>query len=256
MFASPKRSALLSGLLHAGAIALVLLVTGTKTPPISTMHWTPLARDIGRYISLVPRRAEGGGGGGVRDETKASKGVLPRADHRQFTPPVVKIVNFNPILPMEPTILGRPDSAMPTLAQIGDPNGVLGRLSGGTGYDGGIGNSKGRGVGDKHGDGAGDGDAGEGITGRTRIQGPVLPPVLLLKVEPEYTEEARRAKLQGTVMLRIEVNERGQAQNISVRQSLGLGLDERAMEAVQRWKFRPGTVGGKPAVTSALIEVN
>src|SRR5437899_2054820 len=133
MFASPKRSALLSGLLHAGAIALVLLVTGTRTPPISTLNLTPLVRDIGRYISLVPRRTEGGGGGGARDRLPASKGVLPRLDRRQFTPPVVKVVNFNPILPMEPTIIGRPDSVMPILTQVGDPNGVLGPLSGGRG---------------------------------------------------------------------------------------------------------------------------
>ena len=81
-------------------------------------------------------------------------------------------------------------------------------------------------------------------------------PELHFKIEPEYTDEARRAKLQGSVMLRIEVNERGKAQNISIRQSLGLGLDERAVEAVKRWQFRPGTIGGKPVVTIALVEVN
>ena len=78
----------------------------------------------------------------------------------------------------------------------------------------------------------------------------------MTKIEPEYTEEARRAKLQGTVLLRIEVNERGQPQNLRIRQSLGLGLDERAVDAVKRWRFRAGTADGKPVVTEAVVEVN
>ena len=80
--------------------------------------------------------------------------------------------------------------------------------------------------------------------------------MLLWKTDPEYSEDARKTKLQGTVVLRIEVNTNGHAQNISVRQRLGLGLDERAIEAVRRWKFRPGTLNGKPAVVVAYVEVN
>jgi TonB family protein len=167
----------------------------------------------------------------------------------------VKPVNYNPILPMEPTIVGTPDSMLPVLGQIGDPNGVLGPLSGGPGKNEGMGPGDGGGVGAGHGPGSGPGD-GPGVSGEAHIRGTVKAPELLSKIEPEYTEEARRAKLQGTVMLRIDVNERGQAQNIMVRESLGLGLDERAIEAVKRWQFRPGTINGKPAVTSALIEVN
>jgi TonB family protein len=86
--------------------------------------------------------------------------------------------------------------------------------------------------------------------------GSVTEPVLLWKIEPEYTDEARRARVQGTVVLHIEVDTRGQAQNITVRQSLGLGLDERAIEAVRRWRFRPGYRNGKPWATAALVQVN
>jgi protein TonB len=81
------------------------------------------------------------------------------------------------------------------------------------------------------------------------------PPALLFKVEPEYSDEARQAKLQGEVVLRIDVSPHGTAQNITVVQSLGLGLDERAAAAVARWKFRPGYSSGKPVVTAALIHV-
>jgi TonB family protein len=94
----------------------------------------------------------------------------------------------------------------------------------------------------------------EGGTGR--LLGSVSAPVLLWKTEPEYSEEARKAKVQGTVILRIEVDARGQARQIVVQRSLGLGLDDRAMEAVRRWKFKPGYQDGKPVVTVAIVEVN
>src|SRR5947199_350934 len=71
-------------------------------------------------------------------------------------------------------------------------------------------------------------------------RGSVLPAALIWKIEPEYSDEARRAKVQGTVLLYLEVDEQGKPRNVHVRQGLGLGLDEKAVEAVTRWKFRPG----------------
>ena len=85
--------------------------------------------------------------------------------------------------------------------------------------------------------------------GSASVRGVVTAPVLLWKNEPEYTEDARKAKLQGTVMLRIEIDARGQVRNFAVLHSLGLGLDERAVESVRRWRFRPGYANGKPAAT-------
>jgi protein TonB len=259
MYASPKRSALLSGLVHAAAIVVALAVSGMKD---SSVTWLPVTlvppRDIGRYLASVPREKEGGGGGGTRSDTPASLGRLPRAARRQFTPPVVKFENLNPQLPMEPTLVMRSEIALPTidLPQFGDPNGVAGPPSGGRGSGGGIGDGEGTGVGDSHGPGYGPGPGGGGVAGNGGFQGTVTDPVLLWKVEPEYSDEARRAKIQGAVVLHIEVNTRGQAQNITVTQSLGLGLDERAIEAVRRWRFRPGYRNGKPLVTAALVQVN
>jgi TonB family protein len=88
------------------------------------------------------------------------------------------------------------------------------------------------------------------------VGGGVTAPALLYKTEPEYSEEARAAKYQGTVLLYVEVVPDGTAQNIVVRRSLGLGLDEKAIEAVRRWKFRPGTKDGQPVTVQATIEVN
>jgi len=84
----------------------------------------------------------------------------------------------------------------------------------------------------------------------------VTAPVLLYKREPEYTEEARQAKYSGSVLLYIEVDPSGKATNIRVQRSLGLGLDEKAIEAVRQWKFKPGTKDGNPVTVTATIEVN
>ncbi|MGA9625720.1 MAG: energy transducer TonB [Bryobacteraceae bacterium] len=257
MYATPKRSALLSGLLHAAAIVAALTIASVKNPSVIWKPVTLVGRDIGRYLASVPREQDGGGGGGTRSNRAASLGRLPKAARRQFTPPVVEYVNQNPQLPMEPTLV-MTEIVLPAidLPRFGDPNGVSGPPSGGRGSGGGIGDGEDGGVGNSRGPGYGPGPGGGGITGGGGFLGDVTQPVLLWKIEPEYTDEARRAKIQGTVVLHIEVDTRGQAQNITVRQSLGLGLDERAIEAVRRWRFRPGYRNGKPWVASALVQVN
>jgi TonB family protein len=89
-----------------------------------------------------------------------------------------------------------------------------------------------------------------------RVGGGVSAPSLLYKVEPDYSEEARQNRIQGTVVLYVEVNPDGHAGNIRVVRSLGHGLDEKAIEAVQKWVFRPGYKDGNPVTVVATIEVN
>ena len=89
-----------------------------------------------------------------------------------------------------------------------------------------------------------------------RVGSGISAPVLLSKIEPEYTEEARAAKLQGTVMLYVQIAPDGTANNIQVTKSLGLGLDEKAIETVTKWKFQPGMKNGAPVTVEATIEVN
>jgi TonB family protein len=84
----------------------------------------------------------------------------------------------------------------------------------------------------------------------------VSAPALLRKVEPQYSEKARQAKLMGTVLLYIQIDPSGKAINIRVLHSLGMGLDEKAIEAVKRWKFRPGFKDGKPVTVESQVEVN
>src|SRR5262249_58263812 len=75
--------------------------------------------------------------------------------------------------------------------------------------------------------------------GAYRIGGGVSPPTVLSKVEPEYSEEARKAKWQGTVVLQLVVDDKGLPQQMRVTRSLGLGLDQKAIEAVAKWRFKP-----------------
>jgi TonB family protein len=87
-------------------------------------------------------------------------------------------------------------------------------------------------------------------------RGALTPPVLLSKVDPDYSDPARAAKVQGIVVLRVEIDQTGQIREMRVDQGLGLGLDEKAMEAVRRWRFRPGMRDGKAVATSGLVEVH
>jgi TonB family protein len=89
-----------------------------------------------------------------------------------------------------------------------------------------------------------------------RLGGEFSPPKVIYQVDPEFSEEARRAKHYGTVILVVDVDTRGRAVNVRVARSLGLGLDEKAMEAVSRWRFKPGMRSGRPVTVSATIEVN
>jgi TonB family protein len=121
---------------------------------------------------------------------------------------------------------------------------------------GGIGNGIGGGVGPGRGPGFGPGSGGGFGGGAYRIGGGVSAPSILSKVEPEYSEEARKAKWQGTVQLSLVVDDQGRPQSIKVTRSLGLGLDQKAIEAVEKWRFRPGMKDGKPVPVMATIEVN
>lgn len=84
----------------------------------------------------------------------------------------------------------------------------------------------------------------------------ITPPRLMRKVEPEYSEEARKAKWQGSVLLGIEVDAAGQVSDTRVMRGLGMGLDQKAVEAVRQWRFKPGMKNGAPVNVNVQVEVN
>jgi TonB family protein len=161
-----------------------------------------------------------------------------------------------PKLAMEPSIVAPPDVQVEA-ANWGDPLAKIINGSNGSGGGGGMGTGNHGGIGP--GLGAGYGPGANGGYGNGEIYQPgngVSRPVVVLKVDPEYSEDARKAKFSGTVLLSVIVDKDGQTRDIHVVRSLGMGLDEKAIEAVQKWRFKPGTKGGQPVNVRAQIEVN
>lgn len=257
------KSQMMSVFVHVGLVALAFFLGTNKTVQNAVKQSVSLVAppDIDPYMPKMAVKKQamgGGGGGGDRSPLPASKGKLPRPDLKQFTPPVAVINNPNPRLVMEPTIIAPPDTPLPNvnMPNYGDPFAKAGIPSNGPGSGGGIGSGSGGGVGSGRGGGVGPGEGGGFGGGAYRIGGGVSAPVPVFRVEPEYSEEARKAKFQGTVMLAIVVDETGKTTNVRVVRPLGMGLDEKAIEAVMKWKFRPGYKDGKPVPVQANVEVN
>ena len=253
-------SSLSSMLVHLIVLSILLVPFGHKVVQVVKKEVLFIPLDISPYQAQLPpsnKKAGGGGGGGDRSPQPASFGKLPRFSLRQLTPPEVVIRNPDPKLPEEPTVIVPPDIKlpMPNIAVLGDPLGKLGPPSNGPGFGGGIGSGSGGGVGSGQGAGVGPGQGGGIGGGVFRVGGGVSAPRLVFKKEPEYSEQARKAKFQGTVVLNIVVQRDGSVRDIRVVQPLGLGLDEKAVEAVKEWRFQPGVKNGVPVDVAATIEV-
>jgi len=217
-----------------------------------------MVTDVSPYIlPSSATRSGGGGGGGDGDKLSASKGSPPKFAREQITPPAVVVRNDNPKLAVAPTVVGPPQLQLPQMAAMGDPlSVVLGPPSSGTGSGAGIGNGSGGGVGSGRGPGVGPG-AGGGIGGGLyRVGGGVSPPRTLYAPDPEYSEEARRAKFQGSVLLALIVGPDGNPHDLHIMRSLGLGLDEKALDAVRTWRFEPARKDGVPVAVQISVEVN
>jgi TonB family protein len=188
-------------------------------------------------------------GGGDRSPLPANRGRAPEVHVRKiFMPPVAVIRNENPKLIVEQALLNAPEINI-SAENIGDPLGTGRMPSGGPGGPYGYGDRPGSGIGH---------DSGPGVDGG-RNKPPVRlsrQPQLIYKVEPEYSEDARKVHFQGTVILAIEVDANGMPSNIRVIRSVGLGLDERAIQAVAKWKFRPAMSGDHTVAAPATVEVS
>jgi protein TonB len=204
-------------------------------------------------LPLIFSGHNGGGGGGL-DPLPASRGNLPRASlDTQIMPPTVVVPKEMPKLPVEETVMVAPDIKYPQGGQIGDPASPFARwLSNGPGGPGGIGPGCCGGVGDSVGSHVGSGPPGIYPAGK----GGVTVPQVVYSPEPSFSEEARKSKTQGIVLLLIVVGPDGKPYNMRVQQSLGMGLDEKAIEAVSRWRFRPATFNGQSVATQIAVEVN
>ena len=247
---------------HAAITLLVLFpfyhaFTKAAQTPIKNQLVTPL--DISDYVMKLPPgkdKAGGGGGGGERAQLPPTRGKLPKWSMTQIAPPMV---HTKPESKIEATLLGPPDLKIPSpnLDNYGDPLQKLVNGSGGPGGGSGIGTGTGTGIGSGEGGGLGPG-AGGGTGGGYFHPGTggVGYPSCAYCPDPKYSEEARKAKYQGTVVLQAVITPDGRAIEIQVVKGPGLGLEEKAVEAVKQWRFKPALgPGGKAVAVVVPIEV-
>ena len=247
--------------LHAVALAL-MLSSALWFSHRQVREWSAANLETSEYVSITPdvvRTLHGGGGGGDRDKMAAPQGRLPKLAMHQITPAEVVVRNDHPKLIAEPTVVMPPSVHLADnhLPNLGNPvSSVIGPPSNGIGASAGIGDGRGGGIGSGSGEGVGPGIGGGYGGGLFRVGGGVSAPYAIYKPEPEYSPEAREAKLQGSVVLELVVGTDGKARGIQVVRSLGMGLDDRAMEAVRQWRFEPAKKDGKPVPVAVDVEVS
>jgi protein TonB len=247
------RASIASLAIHAAVLITAIAYFGSDQPRVKPPRATILteSRIIAPSLRRIDRNAGVGGGGGAHRLIVASRGQTPPATRiRTFVAPTI-VTNPTPHLPISPTLL---DAQPPKIdaQEYGDPRTQSKVLSAGMGF-GGIGS----------GIAAGDGPRGTNGYGGGSSDGSVyrwgeltVAPVLILKVEPDYSEEARRARFQGSVLMRLVIDQTGTPRNVRVVHPVGMGLDELAVNAVRRWRFRPGMKDGRAVAVIANAEVN
>jgi len=256
MLPTDPRSFLFSFLSHA--VAVVLIASGIWISRAPIVKKRPLTSDL-TYIAMTPgdQAPHGGGGGGDLSSVSPSRGTPPKFSNEQLAPPAIVVRNPSPKLQVEPSVLGPPQIKLPQSEKIGDLWSTNVTIpSNGLGSRGGMGSESGTGLGPGNGAGFGPGSEA-GLGGETfRPGNGVSAPHAIYDPDPEFSEEARKAKHQGIVVLSLIVDPSGHARNIRILRALGMGLDEKAMEAVQKWQFAPGMKDGHPVAVQVNVEVN
>lgn len=271
---------LASGALHAGFFAVLILIAGigVSAPQASPREQLKAARLV--FLAL-PGPGGGGGGGGLRQPKPPARAEQKGTNKLRSPVPIQRVARREPTRreqprpeppprpaekPVEPPPApARTDPAPPVVAPIAtvpadakDQAGVLTESAPatgtrGAGEGGGSGTGTGTGIGEGEGSGIGPGSGGGTGGGPYRPGSGITPPELLHEVKPDYTEDARRRNLEGEVVLEIIVRSDGSVGNIRLLQALGGGLDQRAIDAVKRWRFAPARRHGTPV--DVLVEV-
>lgn len=239
---------------HVVVLALIIapFLPGLFNPATTKANNSPLATDVTvtPYLKMAPAVKKAGGGGGARDLTPASRGRAPKFATQQIAVPISHPVE-HPKIAMTPTLLGNPALQPPNINADawGDPlSHVLGDS---------MGNGKGTGIGNGNGGGLGNGfENGTGGGYPTAGTGGYGTPSCLYCPNAQFSDEAVKAKYQGTVLVSAVIGADGRVIDAKVVKSLGLGLDENAVAAVKTWRFKPALgPDGKPTTVRQTIEV-
>lgn len=263
-----------SGTLHAGLIAAVVVMTTFGLAPAATTLVTDSrAEDLRLVFIATPGPGGGGGGGGLRQPAPPPKAL--REGRRSLSSPLPV---RRPPPPVEPAVAPPepppqplkseplPTIVAPIIAAPADNRDRIGVLqqaktevdSRGPGQGGGVGTGKGTGIGEGDGSGIGEGSGGGTGGGPYRPGSGIEPPRLLREVKAEYTDEARRRGLKGEVVLELVVRRDGTVSDVKVLRRLGAGLEDRAIQAVRQWRFAPATRRGTPVdvIVEVAVEFN
>jgi protein TonB len=197
----------------------------------------------------------GGGGGGEHRLIEPTKGHMPKIAKVETLPPQIARLE-RPKLAVEPTVqIAIPDNSKALNFGVSQSPQIM-LASQGSGSGSGFDHGMGGGIGAGHGLGAGPGGGGGYGGGLMSVGGGVSAPVVIHSVDPEFTENARNANYQGTVSIQLIVDAQGNPQNAHVVRHLGMGLDEKAIQAVNQYKFRPAMYQGHAVAVQMIIDVD
>jgi TonB family protein len=245
---------------HALVIALVLVLAlkaHTIVTHASTVTVTPVEFKVSIPPIVLPvaKAMGGGGGGGARDPVEVSKGHLPAIAKIQLMPSQLLKLE-HPKLAVEPAGQVRmlDNGNLPDVGVSQSPQVTM--ASQGSGSGSGFGQGSGGGIGSGHGGGVGPGTGGSYGGGLMSVGGGVSAPQVLHTVEPEFTDAARAANYQGSVSIKLIVDSQGNPQDVRLASHLGMGLEEKAIEAVKQYKFKPAMYQGHPVSVQILIDVD
>jgi protein TonB len=279
-----KRGIVLAGAIHLIAAAVIFFPAslGLRSKPDEVVKLP--AQDVKLVYLMQLGRGGGGGGGGLRERTppppakrkatitlpKRAASPVPPARPTP-APPAPTPEPPKPEVRVEPTPVEKPAPPPPPpppavrapvksipadpVESAGLPEASSRTPSRGTGDRGGVGSGSGHGVGEGRGGGIGAGSGGGTGGGVYQPGAGIDPPTLVREVRPIYTDDARRQRIEGDVILEIVVRSDGSVGSIKVRRSLGGGLEQRAIEAVRQWRFNPARRHGTPVDVAVEVAV-
>ena len=244
-----KKSVAMSVAFYVALILLLWVLIRNHVQITAPLHKEVVLTDVKLPPKIPPAKASIGGGGGAHDNAPVTQGHLPKLAQQQIVPPKAP-PTIPPKLAVAPTVVVQPDLKMAdnTMPNMGNPTSNLKGFSLGNGSGGGIGSGNGNGIGPGSG-----GNTGGGVY---HVGGGVSEPKLIHSVDPEFSEEARKAKFSGNVDVYLIIDEAGNPTHVRCARDIGMGLCDKAVEAVRQYKIKPSMKDGKPVKVDMYVDVN